>query len=92
MRPAREGDDPAAPSEIDGIPVPRCCAAAASAGADLVALADGRYAVTGAGVIAIGGRRALAGWCERRAERAGRRPGGARLVAGGDRSADRPRP
>jgi hypothetical protein len=35
----------------------------------LVALADGRFAVTGAGLIAIGGRRALAGWCEGRADR-----------------------
>lgn len=40
-------------------------------GAYLVALADGRYAVLGAGLVAIGGRRALAGWCERRAGRPG---------------------
>ena len=33
----------------------------------LVALADGRYAVTGDDLVAVGGRRALAGWCERRA-------------------------
>lgn len=40
-------------------------------GADgaMVALADGRYAVTSETVVAIGGRRALAEWCERRAER-----------------------
>ena len=37
----------------------------------MLALADGRYAVTGETVVAIGGRRALADWCERRAERAG---------------------
>ncbi len=37
----------------------------------MVALADGRYAVTGESVVAVGGRRALADWCERRAERAG---------------------
>ena len=37
----------------------------------MAALADGRYAVTGEDVIAIGGRRALADWCERRAGRPG---------------------
>ena len=37
----------------------------------MLALADGRYAVTGETVVAVGGRRALADWCERRAERAG---------------------
>jgi len=38
-------------------------------GAYLVALADGRYAVLSSGLVAIGGRRALAGWCEGRAAR-----------------------
>ena len=38
-------------------------------GASLLALADGRYAVTGAGLTAIGGRRVLADWCAGRAER-----------------------
>jgi transcriptional regulator GlxA family with amidase domain len=37
----------------------------------LVALADGRYAVTTEGIVALGGRRALARWCERRALRSG---------------------
>ena len=40
----------------------------------LVALADGRYAVVTEGVVAVGGRRALARWCERRAERGGDDP------------------
>ena len=40
----------------------------------LVNLADGRYAVTSEEVVAIGGRQALAGWCERRAERSGTDP------------------
>jgi cell volume regulation protein A len=40
----------------------------------LVALADGRYAVVTAGVVAIGGRQALARWSERRADRAGDDP------------------
>jgi cell volume regulation protein A len=35
----------------------------------LVALADGRYAVTTERVVAVGGRQALARWCERRAGR-----------------------
>jgi cell volume regulation protein A len=40
----------------------------------LVALADGRYAVVTRGVVAMGGRQALARWCERRAERGGDNP------------------
>jgi potassium/hydrogen antiporter len=68
VRPARAAELSAGTEEISGIPV---IAVLRSRGADaaLVALADGRYAVTGAQVVAIGGRRALAGWCERRAER-----------------------
>ena len=61
-------------------------------GGAMVALADGRYAVTSETVVAIGGRRALADWCERRAERRRRRCGRAGLVAGGHGRADRPRP
>jgi len=34
----------------------------------MAAMADGRYAVTSENLVAIGGRRALAGWCEGRAE------------------------
>jgi cell volume regulation protein A len=55
--------------EIDGIPVAAVLRSRGESGATLVALADGRYAVTAAGILAMGGRRALAGWCERRAER-----------------------
>jgi hypothetical protein len=40
----------------------------------LVSLVDGRYAVLGADVVAMGGRRALAAWCERRSERGAERP------------------
>ena len=55
----------------------------------LVALADGRYAVTGAGLVAIGGRRALAGLV-RAAGRSGRVDAcRACLVAGGHRRPDR---
>ncbi len=86
VRPARAGDDPRALREVDGIPVLVVLRSRGDAVGAMAALADGRYAVTGEEVIAIGGRRALAGWCERRAERPGRRPGGTSLVAGGHRS------
>jgi potassium/hydrogen antiporter len=70
VRPIRVGEDSAELSEIGGVPV---LAVLRDRGGEaaLVALADGRYAVTGAGIVAVGGRRALAGWCERRAERPG---------------------
>jgi len=55
--------------EIDGIPIVRVLRDRSERGAYLVALADGRYAVMNAGLVAIGGRRALAGWCEGRAAR-----------------------
>ena len=66
VRPAR-GDGELG-KEIDGIPVVRVMRDRGERGAYLVALADGRFAVTGAGLIAIGGRRSLADWCVRRAE------------------------
>jgi potassium/hydrogen antiporter len=68
VRPAREGETSVGVTEIDGIPVAAVLRSRGGAGA-LVALADGRYAVIGAGVTAIGGRRVVAEWCERRAER-----------------------
>jgi cell volume regulation protein A len=70
VRPARPGDNPDAKA-IDGVPVLAVLRSREASGSAMVALADGRYAVIGAGLIAIGGRRALAGWCEERAERAG---------------------
>jgi hypothetical protein len=71
VRPAREGDDPRALSEVDGIPVLVVLRSRGDGVGAMAALADGRYAVTGEEVIAVGGRRALAGWCERRSERPG---------------------
>ncbi len=70
VRPAQPGEEDAALSELNGIPV---LAVLRDRGGDaaLVALVDGRYAVTGTGIVAVGGRRALADWCERRAERPG---------------------
>jgi cell volume regulation protein A len=67
VRPAR-GDGELG-EEIDGIPIVRVIRDRGESGAYLVALADGRFAVTGGGLIAIGGRRALADWCAGRAER-----------------------
>jgi cell volume regulation protein A len=71
VRPAPERLDPSRLEEIDGIPVLAVLRSRGETGALMVALADGRYAVSGGGVLAIGGRRALAGWCERRADREG---------------------
>jgi cell volume regulation protein A len=71
VRPVREGDHPTRPTEIDGVAVVATLRSRSDGAGVMVALADGRYAVTGDAVIAIGGRRALAGWCERRAARSG---------------------
>ncbi len=69
VRPARAEDDPRARELVDGIPVLAVLRSRGDAVGAMVALADGRYAVTGEELIAVGGRRALAGWCEERAER-----------------------
>jgi potassium/hydrogen antiporter len=71
VRPAAEGDDPMALREVDGIPVLAVLRSRRDGVGAMAALADGRYAVTSDEVIAVGGRRALAGWCERRAARSG---------------------
>ena len=50
VRPARDdGDDPSAPSEVDGIPVLAVLRSRRDRASALVALADGRYAVIGRG-------------------------------------------
>ncbi len=67
VRPAR-GDGELG-EEIDGIPIASVLRDRSERGTYLVALTDGRYAVVGAGLVAIGGRRVLADWCSRRAER-----------------------
>jgi potassium/hydrogen antiporter len=71
VRPARPEDDPLALSAVDGIPVLAVLRSRRDGVGAMAALADGRYAVTSDEVIAVGGRRALAGWCERRAARPG---------------------
>jgi cell volume regulation protein A len=67
VRPAR--GDWELGQEIDGVPIATVLRDRGERGAYLVELSDGRFAVIGAGLVAIGGRRALADWCTRRAER-----------------------
>ncbi len=69
VRPVRDSDELRDLKEVEGIPVLAVMRSRSGGDAAMVALADGRYAVTSETVVAIGGRRALAEWCERRAER-----------------------
>jgi cell volume regulation protein A len=68
VRPLRAGEDAETPTEIDGIPVVAVLRTRSDDTGAMAAMADGRYAVTSKSLVAMGGRRALAGWCERRAE------------------------
>ncbi|HET7591330.1 MAG TPA: cation:proton antiporter, partial [Solirubrobacterales bacterium] len=67
-------EDPSAPDAVNGIAVISVLRSRRDRSSALVALADGRYALTSDTVVAIGDRRSLARWCERRAERAGDDP------------------
>jgi cell volume regulation protein A len=67
-------EDPSAPAEVKGIAVASVLRSRRDRPSALVALVDGRYALTSESAIAVGDRRALARWCERRAERAGDDP------------------
>lgn len=70
VRPASPEDgNTGAPSRIDGVEVARVLRTRTDRSSAVVALMDGRFAVTGPDLIAIGGRRALARWCVDRAER-----------------------
>jgi cell volume regulation protein A len=71
VRAGGEIEDPSAPTEIDGIAVAAILRSRRDRGSALVGLADGRYALVTESVVAIGGRHALARWCERRAQRSG---------------------
>jgi potassium/hydrogen antiporter len=71
VRPGGGIDDPSAPTAIDGIAVAAVLRSRRDRPSALVALADGRYALAAQNVVAIGGRHALARWCERRAQRSG---------------------
>ncbi len=63
--------DPATRESIEGVPVAHRLRTRRDGDGALVALADGRYAATGADLLAIGGRRRLAEWCARRVARQG---------------------
>ncbi len=67
--PGGEIDDPSAPTEVNGIAVVSVLRSRRDRSSALVALADGRYALTSEAVVAVGDRRAVARWCERRAQR-----------------------
>jgi len=72
VRPVHDdGDDPSAPEHVGGVPVVAILRSRRDRPSSLVALADGRYSVVTGGVVAIGGRQALARWCERRAATVG---------------------
>jgi cell volume regulation protein A len=71
VRPGGDVEDPSSPDAVDDIAVVAVLRSRRDRASALVALADGRYALTSEGVVAIGGRHALARWCERRAENLG---------------------
>ncbi|MGH2953720.1 MAG: potassium/proton antiporter [Solirubrobacterales bacterium] len=75
VRPWRPADgDPGRPRHVGGIDVASVLRQRRDGNGALVALADGRYAVTGPDVIAFGARRQLADWCARRIDRPGLSP------------------
>jgi cell volume regulation protein A len=74
VRPGGDIDDPSAPEAVDGIAVIAVLRSRRDRLSALVALADGRYAVTTESVVAMGGRQALAEWSGRRAQRSGDDP------------------
>jgi cell volume regulation protein A len=67
---SRDGD-PGNPRAIEQVPVAQRLRTRRDGTGSLVTLADGRYAATGADVLAVGGRRRLAEWCSRRVARPG---------------------
>ena len=69
--PGGEVEDPSAPERVNGIAVVSVLRSRRDRQSALVALADGRYALVAESAVAVGDRRSLAGWCERRAERVG---------------------
>jgi potassium/hydrogen antiporter len=69
-RPWTEADgDPARPDTVDGVRVVGRVRTRRDQAGTLVTLADGRHAITGDGLLAVGGRNLLARWCRQRAER-----------------------
>jgi cell volume regulation protein A len=72
--PGGEIEDPSQPTEVGGIAVASVLRSRRDSSTSLVALVDGRYALASEAAVAVGDRRSLARWCERRAERAGDDP------------------
>jgi cell volume regulation protein A len=71
VRPTRAEDgDTGAPSHVSGIDVAAVLRSRPDVAAAVTVLVDGRFAVTGPELIAVGGRRNLSRWCRERAERA----------------------
>ena len=69
-RPWGDADgDPGRPDAVDGVPVVGQVRTRRDRPGALLTLADGRFAVTGDGVVAIGGRNQVARWCVGRADR-----------------------
>jgi len=64
-------EDPSAPTEVNGIAVVSVLRSRRDRSGALVALADARYGLVTEAAVAVGDRRALASWCERRAQRVG---------------------
>ena len=72
VRPATDfHGDPSSPAVVTGIAVSYRLRSRRERPGALVQLVDGRFAVTGEELVAVGGRRMLADWCERRARLAG---------------------
>ena len=70
VRPTRPDDgDTGAPEALDGVEVSQILRTRPDRPAAVVVLTDGRFAITGPDLIALGGRRNLARWCHERAER-----------------------
>jgi cell volume regulation protein A len=74
VRPGGDVDDPSSPREVDGIAVIGILRSRRDRNSSLAALADGRYAIVTESAVALGGRQALARWCEQRARRSGDDP------------------
>jgi cell volume regulation protein A len=75
VRPTTPADgDVSAPRAVAGVDVAQQLRVRRDRPGALVALVDGRFAVTGADVIALGGRRQLARWAVGRAQRPGTDP------------------
>ena len=71
VRPWRDDDgDPARPDEIAGVEVVQRLRTRRDSPGALMTLADGRYAVTGDALVALGGRNQVADWAARRVRQA----------------------